>query len=62
MQRGRRRPLARTSVRDALDSAVIALTASGGDTPRLDAELLLSHVLGVDRAALIAEPGRELEP
>jgi len=57
-----RRLLARTSVRDALDSAVIALTAAGCDSPRLDAELLLGHVLGVDRAALIADPGRGLEP
>jgi release factor glutamine methyltransferase len=57
-----RRAIARTSVRDALDSALIALTAAGCDTPRLDAELLLEHVLGVGRAALIAAPGRELEP
>src|SRR5919206_3415128 len=55
-------PLARSSVRDALDSAVIALTAAGCDTPRLDAELLLAHVLGVDRAALITDPHRELTP
>jgi release factor glutamine methyltransferase len=57
-----RRLLARTSVRDALDSAVIALTAAGCDSPRLDAELLLAHVLGVGRAALIASPDRGLEP
>ena len=57
-----RRLLGRTSVRDALDSAVIALEASGCDTPRLDAELLLAHVLRVGRADLIARPGRELEP
>ena len=57
-----RRLLARTSVRDALDSAVIALTAAGCESPRLDAELLLAHVLGVDRGALIADPGRGLEP
>ena len=57
-----RRLLGRTSVRDALDSAVIALGAAGCDTPRLDAELLLAHVLGVDRAALIADPERGLEP
>ena len=57
-----RRLLGRTSVRDALDSAVIALEASGCDSPRLDAELLLAHVLGVGRAAIIAAPGRELEP
>ena len=57
-----RRLLARTSVRDALDSAVIALGAAGCDTPRLDAELLLAHVLGVDRAALITGAERGLEP
>jgi release factor glutamine methyltransferase len=57
-----RRLLGRTSVRDALDSAVIALEASGCDSPRLDAELLLAHVLGVGRAALIADSSRELEP
>jgi len=57
-----RRLLARTSVRDALDSAVIALSAAGCDTPRLDAELLLANVLGVDRAALITDPERGLDP
>jgi release factor glutamine methyltransferase len=57
-----RRPLAQTSVRDALDSAVIALTAAGCDTPRLDAELLLAAAMGVDRAALVADPGRPVEP
>jgi release factor glutamine methyltransferase len=57
-----RRPLARTTVRDALDSAVIALQAAGVDTPRLDSEVLLADVLGVDRAALIADPDRALEP
>jgi release factor glutamine methyltransferase len=54
--------LARTSVRDALDSAVIALTAAGCDTPRLDAEVLLAAARGVDRAVLIADPGRGLAP
>lgn len=52
--------LAGATVRDALDSAVVAITASGSDSPRLDAELLLAHALGVDRAALILDPGREL--
>jgi release factor glutamine methyltransferase len=56
------RSLGATSVRDALDSAVVALTAAGCDTPRLDAELLLAAALGVDRAALIADPGRPLPP
>jgi release factor glutamine methyltransferase len=44
-----------TPVRDALDSALVALTAAGVDSPRLDAELLLAHVLGVDRARLIVD-------
>jgi release factor glutamine methyltransferase len=57
-----RRLLGRTSVRDALDSAVIALQAAGCDTPRLDAELLLAHVLSASRASLVAFPSRELEP
>jgi release factor glutamine methyltransferase len=57
-----RTPLAATTVREALESAAIALTAAGCGTPRLDAEVLLAHVLGVDRAALITAPGRELEP
>jgi release factor glutamine methyltransferase len=55
-----RRPLAATSVRDALDSAVIPLTAAGCDTPRLDAEVLLASVLGVERTALYLRPGQEL--
>ncbi len=44
--------------RDALDGAITAFTAAGCDTPRLDAEVLLAHVLGVDRARLLAD--REL--
>jgi release factor glutamine methyltransferase len=54
-----RAPLAQTSVRDALDSAVIALTAAGCDTPRLDAELLLADAMGVDRATIVSDSGRE---
>lgn len=49
------------SVREALDSAVIAIAAAGSDTPRLDAELLLAHALGVSRARLVMEPGRPVE-
>ncbi|HEY1539409.1 MAG TPA: peptide chain release factor N(5)-glutamine methyltransferase [Solirubrobacteraceae bacterium] len=48
------------TVREALDSAVIAIGAAGSDTPRLDAELLLADVLRLDRTALFAEPGREV--
>jgi release factor glutamine methyltransferase len=55
-------PLSRTSVRDALDSALIALTASGCDTPRLDAEVLLADAMGVERATIVAHPELELEP
>jgi release factor glutamine methyltransferase len=42
-------------VREALDGAVTAFTAAGLETPRLDAEVLLSHVLGVDRARLLID-------
>jgi release factor glutamine methyltransferase len=56
-----RTPLARTTVRDALDSALVALTAAGCETPRLDAEVLLAAAMGVDRAALIADPERGVE-
>jgi len=49
------------SVREALDSAVIAIAAAGSDTPRLDAEVLLADVLGVDRTALFTHPDREVK-
>lgn len=42
-------------VRDALDSAVVAIGASGSASPRLDAELLLAHVLGVRRERLFLD-------
>jgi release factor glutamine methyltransferase len=48
-------------VREALDSAVIALEAAGVDTPRLDAEVLLAHALGVDRARLVIDRDRAVE-
>jgi release factor glutamine methyltransferase len=47
-----------TSIRDALDSAVIAISAAGCETPRLDAEVLLADVLGVARERLLLD--REL--
>jgi len=53
--------MAATSVREALDSAVVALDAAGVDTPRLDAEVLLAHVLGVDRATLVVDRDRPVE-
>jgi release factor glutamine methyltransferase len=51
---------AAVAVRDALDSAMVAIAAAGSDTPRLDAELLLGHALGLDRAALVMTPEREV--
>jgi release factor glutamine methyltransferase len=48
-------------VREALDSAVVALSAAGVDTPRLDAEVLLAHALGVDRARLVVDRDLRVE-
>jgi release factor glutamine methyltransferase len=48
------------SVREALDSAVIAIAAAGCDTPRLDAEVLLAAALGVDRTTLFVDPSRQV--
>src|SRR3954471_23726876 len=53
-------PFAGPGVREALDSALGALTAAGVDTPRLDAEVLLGHALGVDRTTLWLDPDREV--
>jgi release factor glutamine methyltransferase len=47
-----------TSARDALDGAITAISAAGCETPRLDAELLFAHVLGVSRERLLTD--REL--
>jgi release factor glutamine methyltransferase len=60
--RAKPRPKAMTSIRDALDSAVIALTAAKVDSPRLDAELLLAGATGLSRAQIVSDPGRLLEP
>jgi release factor glutamine methyltransferase len=50
-----------TSARDALDGATTAIAAAGCDTPRLDAEVLLAHVLGVSRARLLSDRGLTVE-
>jgi release factor glutamine methyltransferase len=50
-----------TSARDALDSAIIAITAAGCETPRLDAELLLADALGVSRERLIVDSDLTVE-
>src|ERR1700686_5933376 len=53
-----------TSARDALDGAITAIRAAGcwpisdDRSPRLDAEVLLAHVLGVSRERLLTD--REL--
>jgi release factor glutamine methyltransferase len=44
-----------TPAREALDGAITAIGAAGCDTPRLDAEVLLAHVLEVERARLLID-------
>jgi release factor glutamine methyltransferase len=43
-------------VGDVLNAATARLSTAGSDTARLDAEVLLAHVLGVDRSILAAHP------
>jgi release factor glutamine methyltransferase len=43
------------AARDALEGAITAIAAAGCETPRLDAEVLLAHVLGVSRARLLSD-------
>ncbi|HJS49968.1 MAG TPA: peptide chain release factor N(5)-glutamine methyltransferase [Gaiellaceae bacterium] len=45
---------------EALDQATTRLEAAGCDTPRVDAEFLASHVLGVNRSALLAAKDSEV--
>lgn len=49
------------TVSQALSDATAVLTAAGCDTPRLDAELLLSYVLGVGREQLVIDAFAELD-
>jgi release factor glutamine methyltransferase len=44
-----------SSVGDALQGAITAIAAAGCETPRLDAEVLLAHVLGVSRERLLID-------
>lgn len=55
------RPPAAT-VGSLLHAAAERIGAGGSDTPRLDAEVLLGHVLGVDRATLLASPAAGVGP
>jgi release factor glutamine methyltransferase len=50
------------AVRDAVSAAEDALQAAGCDTPRLDAELLVAHAIGMGREALFMDPGAGLDP
>jgi release factor glutamine methyltransferase len=50
------RPVGTVSVRDALRAATARLAEAGIPTPRLDAEVLLAHVLGTGREHLYAHP------
>jgi release factor glutamine methyltransferase len=43
------------AARDALEGARTAIAAAGCETPRLDAEVLLAHVLGVTRERLLTD-------
>src|SRR5512142_520987 len=42
--------------------ATARLAASGAGSPRLDAELLLAHVLRIDRTGVIAHPDAPVGP
>lgn len=50
------------SASEALNAAIDAFTAAGVETPRLDAEVLLAELAGIDRAALIADREMTLKP
>ena len=47
------------TVREALGEAERRLAAAGVDTPRVDAELLLAHVLGTTRSGVYADLDRD---
>jgi release factor glutamine methyltransferase len=49
-------------VGELLRDAAARLTETGSETPRLDAEVLLGHVLHVDRATLLASPEAGVGP
>jgi release factor glutamine methyltransferase len=49
------------TAREALRDAEQRLAAAGVDTPRVDAELLLAHVLGTTRSGVYAQLDREVD-
>jgi methylase of polypeptide subunit release factors len=44
------------TVEELVSVAIARLRAAGSETARLDAELLLAHVLGTDRTTIVAHP------
>ena len=50
------------TVDEVLRAAIRRLRDAGSESPRLDAELLLAHALGVERTTLIAHPDLPLGP
>ncbi|MEO8970725.1 MAG: peptide chain release factor N(5)-glutamine methyltransferase [Ktedonobacteraceae bacterium] len=51
-----------TTIREALTQATRQLKQTGLQYPRLDAQVLLGHVLEVERATLYTYPNRQLTP
>ena len=49
------------SAREAIGEAETRLAAAGVDTPRVDAELLVAHLLGVSRTQLYADLDRDVD-
>jgi release factor glutamine methyltransferase len=49
------------NAREALADAERRLAVVGVDAPRVDAELLLAHVLGTTRSGVYADPDREVD-
>jgi release factor glutamine methyltransferase len=48
-------------IREVLNQATVDFTRSGLASPRLDAEVLLAHCLGMDRYGLYREPERDVD-
>jgi release factor glutamine methyltransferase len=51
-----------TTIQGALEQATRQLTQAGLSGARLDAQILLAHLLGVERSVLYAYPEREISP
>ncbi len=51
-----------TTLREEIAGATASLAEVGCESPRLDAELLLAHVLGTDRAGLVMRGDEEAGP